>query len=81
VLWHEREKKGHLAIRLPVIGAFILAVLLHSLWNISASTGRLFPAGSVIAITGSFVIAIISLTLVIWRFRKARNTFSTTGTG
>jgi RsiW-degrading membrane proteinase PrsW (M82 family) len=81
VLWHEREKKGHVSIGIPVIGAFILAVLLHSLWNISASTGRLFPAGSVISITGSFVIAIISLTLVIWRFRKARNTIPTTGSG
>ena len=81
ILWYERGKKGHVAIDLPVIGAFILAVLLHSMWNISASLGRLLPSASTIAMVSSFIIAIVSLTLIIWRFRKARNVISTTGSG
>ena len=81
VLWYERGKKGHVAINLPVIGAFILAVLLHSLWNISASLGTLLPSAAISTSISTFIIAIISLILVIWRFRKARNVISTTGPG
>jgi RsiW-degrading membrane proteinase PrsW (M82 family) len=76
ILWHERERKGRIAINLPVIGAFVLAILLHSLWDIISSVGRALPSAFIIIIAGNIIIAIISLSLVIWRFRKARGRLS-----
>lgn len=73
ILWHERERKGRIAINLSVIGAFLLAILLHSLWDITASLGNVIQTGFIFTITGNIVIAIISLSLIIWRFRKARS--------
>jgi RsiW-degrading membrane proteinase PrsW (M82 family) len=72
ILWHEREMKGHVAINFPVIGAFLLAVLLHALWDIISSVGGQLQSGPIVIITGNSILAIISLSLVIWRFRKAR---------
>lgn len=72
ILWHEREMKGRAAINFPVIGAFLLAVLLHALWDIVASIGGLLRSGFIVIIIGNIAIAIVSLSLVIWRFRKAR---------
>ena len=47
VLWRERERQGHVAINWAVIGAFILAVVLHIVWDIVNSIG---------GATGQFVI-------------------------
>ncbi len=73
ILWHERQKKGHITVNFNVIGAFIIAVILHSLWNIISSIGRLVPALTFIALIGNIVVAAIGLTLVSWRFREARS--------
>jgi len=72
ILWYEREMKGRITINFPVIGAFLLVVLLHALWDIVASLGRIPQSGFIITIIGNTVLALISLSLVIWRFRKAR---------
>ncbi len=72
ILWHERQKKGHVVVNLAVVGAFILAVILHSLWDIIFSIGALIPSAFILTIIGNIVVAVISLALVIWRFRKAR---------
>ena len=73
ILWHEREKKGRFVVNFAFIGAFILVVVLHSLWNITASLGSLIPDSFLIVTIGNIVVAIVSLTLLLWRFRKARS--------
>jgi len=72
VLWREREKKGHVTINFAVLGAFILAVVLHALWDIINSLGGQTIAQFIIVIVGNIVIAGISLTLVIRRYREAK---------
>jgi RsiW-degrading membrane proteinase PrsW (M82 family) len=72
VLWRQREKKGHMVIDLPVIGAFIVAILLHTAWNINADINPVSSLGSVLSIAVSVVIVIISLVLVLSRYREAR---------
>jgi len=72
VLWREREKKGRVAINFKVIRAFILAIILHTLWNGINSLGGPTVLQFIIVITGSVIIAGISLTLVILKYREAR---------
>jgi len=72
VLWREREKKGRININGKVVGAFIIAVLLHAVWDIVNSLGGPTFIQFLIPILGSLVIAIISLTLVIRRYRESR---------
>jgi len=72
VLWRERERKGHVAINWAVVGAFILAILLHALWNIVNSIGGPTAAQFTIAMVGSIIIAAVSLVLIIRRYREAR---------
>lgn len=77
VLWRERERKGHITVNRAIIGAFILAVVLHALWDIVNSLGGLAVAQFVIVIAGNIVIAGISLTLVIRRYREAKRLLAT----
>jgi RsiW-degrading membrane proteinase PrsW (M82 family) len=70
VLWREREKKGYL--NFTVVGAFILAVVLHTLWDIINSLGGQTITQFIIVIVGNIVIAGISLTLVIRRYLEAK---------
>jgi RsiW-degrading membrane proteinase PrsW (M82 family) len=72
VLWREREKTGHIAINWAVVGTFILAIILHALWNIVNSIGGPTAAQFIIAMVGSIIIAVVSLVLVIRRYREAR---------
>jgi len=65
-IWRERERKGHIAINWAVIWAFVLAVVLHTLWNAFNSIGAL------VGIIGGIAIAAISLTLLISRYREAK---------
>jgi len=72
VLWREREKTGHATINWAVVGAFILAIVLHALWNIVNSIGGPTVAQFTIAMLGSIIIAAVSLVLVIRRYREAK---------
>lgn len=71
-LWRERERKGHVTINLAVIGALFLAMVLHTLWDIVNSIGGSTANQLIISIVGSVVIAAVSLTLVIRRYREAK---------
>ena len=72
VLWRQREKKGRMVIDLPVIGAFLTAILLHAAWNINASITPASSVGSLVSILVSVVITVVSLVLVMTRYREAR---------
>jgi protease PrsW len=72
ILWRQREKKRHMVIDLPVIGAFVAAILLHAAWNINASITPASALGSLLSISVSVVIVIISLVLVLTRYRESR---------
>ncbi|MFC1918103.1 PrsW family intramembrane metalloprotease [Chloroflexota bacterium] len=74
VLWRERERKGHIAINFKVIGAFLLAVVLHALWNILNSFGGQTFTQFILVVTGNIVISGVSLTLIIRKYREARKT-------
>jgi protease PrsW len=71
VLWSERAKKGHAVINGKVIGAFLMAVVLHALWNIAASFGGQTSA-DIISTAGTSVLIVISLTLLIRRYKEAK---------
>ncbi len=71
VLWRERERKGHFVINWNIVGAFILAIVFHALWDIINTIGGQ-TAPQIIVISGNVVIAAISLTLVIRRYREAK---------
>ena len=72
VLWRERLKAGHAVLNLRVGGAFLTAVVLHTLWDTFASfrSGVSFVGLNLL----SLVVALISLTLLIRRVREARST-------
>jgi len=75
VMWRERGSKGRGLFSLPVIGAFILAILLHTLWDTVNSLGGTTAGGLIIVILGNVAIAAISLTLLIRRMREASKSF------
>ncbi|MHC4184167.1 MAG: PrsW family intramembrane metalloprotease, partial [Planctomycetota bacterium] len=77
VLWREREKKGHIVVNFAVVGAFILAIVLHSFWNIVNGLGGQTVILFSVQIVGGIAIAVVSLTLVIRRYREARNSLLT----
>jgi protease PrsW len=65
-LWRERARRGR-GITLPFILFFVLAALLHSLWD-SAS----FLTQPSMVIGAYVVIGVVSLALLFWRLREAR---------
>ena len=72
VLWRERERKGKITINLPVITAFVLAVLLHSAWNILNSLSDGTAGRMAIVISGNVVIAGIGIFMVFRRYRESK---------
>jgi len=64
-LWRERERTGRW-FGPVVLGFFLLAASLHSLWDFASSGSAAVIVGSYVAIGGA------SLALLIWRFREAR---------
>ena len=66
-LWRERERTGK-AFNPLVLGFFLLAAALHSLWDYVSSFNSYF-----IVIPSYIVIGGASLTLLIWRLREARH--------
>jgi RsiW-degrading membrane proteinase PrsW (M82 family) len=77
VLWRQRQRTGH-PLSLPVIGAFLLAIALHSLWDVVNSLNTSTPAEFARYIVALLAIIIAGLSLVIWRFRKARSAIANT---
>ena len=65
-LWREHERTGKL-FNPRVIGIFVLAAVLHTLWDIAGSFQQVF-----IAYPAYLVIGGISLALLIWRLREAK---------
>jgi len=72
VLWRERARRGHPALDRAVVGALVVAVLLHTLWDLlnSLSGGTLLATIALQLL--SFGVALISLALLIWLLRAAR---------
>ncbi len=66
-LWHEREKAGHGIVNFIVIGTYILAIVLHALWDIVGSSN--LPGAASIA--GYIVLGGTSITLLVYRIRQA----------
>lgn len=77
VLWRERMRRGHTVLNLAVIGAFLLAVALHTAWNVINSLGGQTTAQTVIVIVGNLVMIFLSLFLV---FRRAYESVRFAGT-
>jgi RsiW-degrading membrane proteinase PrsW (M82 family) len=71
VLWRQRQSTGRW-LGLPVIGAYLVVVLLHTLWDMVSSMKVQTTASLVEYIVFLVLIMIASLSLIIWRFRKAR---------
>jgi RsiW-degrading membrane proteinase PrsW (M82 family) len=72
VLWRERNRKARKVVNFTVVGAFILAVVLHSLWNGVYSFGGPTVGQLVIVVIGNLAVAAISLTLLFRRLRESR---------
>jgi protease PrsW len=72
VLWRERAKAGRAVINLPVLGAFVTAVVLHALWDTFASVKSATFVGFLGVELVSLLVALVSLVLLIRRVREAR---------
>jgi len=71
-LWRQREKTGRPVVNLPVLGAFLLAVILHAAWDTFGSISRVFGNHyAYVDIIGLAIIGGISLCLLIIRLVKA----------
>jgi protease PrsW len=66
-LWRERERTGK-AFTLQVLGFFLLAAALHSLWDFTS-----FSTSYFIMIPSYLIVGGASLTLLIWRLREAKH--------
>jgi RsiW-degrading membrane proteinase PrsW (M82 family) len=71
VIWREQERNRHGLSFLLIISSFILAIVLHTLWDMVNSIGSNINHGLIIVIAGNVVIAGVSLWLLIWRMRDA----------
>ena len=78
ILWHERERKAKININLPVIWAFVLAVVLHSVWNIFNSLNFVNTTQFALLLTGNMAIAVFSMSLLIYRYREAKKALKET---
>jgi RsiW-degrading membrane proteinase PrsW (M82 family) len=79
MLWRERERKGRISIDWQVIVAFIVAIVLHTLWNMVNTLGTETTTRLVITIIGNLAIAAISLTLVFRRYLESRKLLASQG--
>lgn len=71
VLWRERVRVGRATLDWRVAGAFLTAVLLHTLWDTFASIGSTSVTQFVIVGLLSLGVAVASLTVLIRRIREA----------
>jgi len=67
VLWRQRDRAGRPVFNLAVAAAFIAAIVLHALWDISGMSS-VPPAASM---AGYVVIGVASLVLLAWHIRHA----------
>jgi protease PrsW len=74
VLWRERLKAGHATLNWRVLGAFLVAVVLHALWDTCASVRSTTFVEFLGVLFLSLMVALISLVLLIRRVREARRT-------
>ena len=74
VVWREREQRGRGLLSFGVIGIFVLAVVLHALWDIINSFGGPAILQWLIVVVGNLAIAGISLMLLFRRIREAIKT-------
>ena len=72
VLWRERLKAGHATLNWRVLGAFLMAVILHALWDTFASLGSTTVVGFLSVGLLSLLVALVSLVLLLRRVREAR---------
>jgi protease PrsW len=72
VLWRERLKAGHATLNGRVAGAFFTAVVLHALWDTFASARSSTFVGWLSVAFLSFLVALVSLTLLLRRVHEAR---------
>jgi len=72
VLWRERQKAGHAVVNLSVMAAFLLAVTLHATWDVVNT--ETIPV--VVSYGGMALIASLSLSFLLLRYREARRNLS-----
>ena len=72
VLWREKLKVGHATFNWRVGGAFLMAVILHALWDTLASLRSASFGGSLGVGLLSLLVALVGLVLLIRRVREAR---------
>jgi RsiW-degrading membrane proteinase PrsW (M82 family) len=72
VLWRERLEAGHATLNRRVLGAFLVAVILHALWDTFASVRSTTFVEFLGVVFLSLLVALISLVLLIRRVREAR---------
>jgi RsiW-degrading membrane proteinase PrsW (M82 family) len=70
-LWRKREHT-HRFLNFSVIGTFLLAVVLHTLWNVTSLTSTNTPAQLTWVTLGFLTVGGFSLSLLISRFRAVR---------
>ncbi len=71
VLWRERLRVGRAVVNGKVMGAFAAAVVLHTLWDTFNLLRGVTFVGFLSLELLSFLVAIVSLTLLIHRIREA----------
>lgn len=72
-LWQERQRAGGvITINGRVIGAFLVAVTLHTLWNFTNSVSTTTTMEFTLIVLANIAIATVSLTLLFSRYRAAR---------
>ena len=72
ILWRERERKPRGMLNLAAMAAFVVAVALHSVWNIVNGVGGSAVVRIVVTVAGSLAIAVTSLILLFRRVRESR---------
>ncbi len=70
-LWRHRASTNHI-FGPSVLGMFVLAVILHSLWNIASSAGVTSLIALGLSFLGLFAVIFTGLYLLFWRYRRAR---------
>jgi len=71
VIWHQRQKTGRL-ITPAVLGALLIAILLHFSWNLSNAINTETSAQFALYVISWSAVILVSLALLFWRFRQAR---------
>ena len=72
VIWLERERAHRLILNRAILSAFAVTVLLHTAWDVFGSiTSRTSTALVATEYIGLAAVALISLTLFVWRINQA----------